>query len=44
MFAPDTKEKMHSNDQQGISKRVEEDKTREISNNTNIAEILRDVK
>ena len=41
MFAPDAKEKMHSNDQQGISKRVEEDKTRETSKNTNIVKILR---
>ena len=41
MFAPNTKEKMHSNSQHGISKRVEEDKTRETSNNTNIVEILR---
>ena len=44
MFAPNTKEKRHSNGQQGISKRVEEDKTREISNNTNIVELLRGVK
>ena len=41
MFAPNTKEKMHSNGQQGIIKRVEEDKTRETSNNTNIVEVLR---
>ena len=51
MFAPNIKEKMQNkqkspnpNGQQGISKRVEEDKTKETSNNTNIFEILRDVK
>ena len=44
IFSPNTKEKSHSNGQQGISKRVEEDKTRETSNNTSIVKILRDVK
>ena len=51
MFAPNTEEEMQNklklpkpNGQQSNSKRVEEDKTRETSSNTNIVEVLMDVK